>query len=139
VAATSATDVWAVGTSGRLPRGRAHNLIEHWDGSSWKKMPSPSPGAFSSLTGVAAVSPTDAWAVGAWQLTHNGYPACLPKCSFHPLILHWDGTRWRRVFVKFGIPPRPGGFLTGVARISSTKALAVGYNTDPPWTILTAS
>src|SRR5262245_10375619 len=39
--AVSDTDIWAVGSSGTTPQP----LIEHWNGSIWTIVPSPSPGA----------------------------------------------------------------------------------------------
>jgi hypothetical protein len=40
-------------------------LIERWNGSSWQKVASPSPGSLAnSLSGVAATSASNAWAVG---------------------------------------------------------------------------
>jgi len=42
------------------------------------------PGRPGGLTGAAAVSPTDAWAVGSYG-------------TFKTLILHWDGTAWAKV------------------------------------------
>src|SRR5215467_1175377 len=58
VAATSVTDAWAVGTyaNGSVP----DNLIEHWNGTRWARVPSPSPGKqLNRLEGVAATSATD--------------------------------------------------------------------------------
>jgi hypothetical protein len=52
VAATSASNAWAVGGA----------LILHWNGKTWKRVPSPSSAA--GLSGVAATSATNAWAVG---------------------------------------------------------------------------
>src|SRR5687767_6531273 len=64
VSGTSANDVWAVGVShdGTPP---SRTLIEHWDGAQWSIVPSPSPdNQLNELRGVAAISATDAWAVG---------------------------------------------------------------------------
>jgi hypothetical protein len=55
VAATSATNAWAVGNG---------NLIARWNGTAWTQVPSPSP-VDSALSSVAATSPTNIWAVGA--------------------------------------------------------------------------
>lgn len=64
VAAVSATDVWVVGSEGSDTLF-FQTLIEHWNGSSWKVVSSPSPGSFSTqLSGVAAVSARDVWAIG---------------------------------------------------------------------------
>jgi hypothetical protein len=43
--------------------GATHTLIEHWDGTTWSQMPSPSPGFSAELLGVAS-SGNGIWAVG---------------------------------------------------------------------------
>jgi hypothetical protein len=74
VAATSATNAWAVGYySQHTDLGtqmHTRTLIEHWNGTAWTQVPSPSP-VDSTLFGVAAASPTNIWAVGAY-LTNAG-------------------------------------------------------------------
>jgi hypothetical protein len=78
VAATSASDAWAVG-------GDANNsLILHWNGKKWQKVPAanPSPGN-DDLDAVAASSARNAWAVGA--------------LGGNALVLHWNGTAWKAV------------------------------------------
>src|SRR5258705_2268609 len=44
VAAVSANDVWAVGTSGSQ-RSSGQTVIEHWDGTQWSVVQSPSTGS----------------------------------------------------------------------------------------------
>jgi hypothetical protein len=114
VSASSATDVWAVGDSRAGAVGQGFEpLIEHWNGTAWSVMPSAPITATGSdfLSGVAAVSASDVWAVG-----RTG-----PHST--PLIEHWDGTSWTQV-------PQPvSGFdssLNAVAAISPTDAWAVG-------------
>jgi hypothetical protein len=44
--------------------------VLHWNGTSWKRVPSPNPGGSSHanvLFGVAASSPTNIWAVGDYD------------------------------------------------------------------------
>ena len=115
VAATSASDAWAVGGYSTSTVGRA--LIEHWNGTQWCRVPSPQPGTSDGLTGVAAISPTDAWAVGTYG--HQGLMTPAGK----PLVLHWDGTSWTQATAPFF-----GGFsgLGGVSAVSATNAWAVG-------------
>jgi hypothetical protein len=55
VAATSVRNAWAVG-------GGFRTVILHWNGTAWKRVPSPS--LTGSLSSVAAISSGDAWAVG---------------------------------------------------------------------------
>ena len=64
--------------------------LARWDGTSWSVVPSPNPGTSNSLGGVAAISSTDAWAVGYWL---TGPHMLISRT----LIEHWDGRRWRIV------------------------------------------
>jgi hypothetical protein len=76
---------WAVGyyESGQFQQ---QTLIEHFDGSSWSVVPSPSPGARQNiLYGVTAISDSDVWAVGAQQ-DGNGV--------WRTLAEHWNGSAW---------------------------------------------
>jgi hypothetical protein len=121
VAAVSARRAWAVGFAGSLLRPAA--LIAAWDGSKWKRVPSPSPGTGASLSGVAAVSASSAWAVGS---TSNG------AGTARTLILRWNGAAWRRV-----PSPSPGStaVLLGVAVVSARSAWAVGTDGTLPKTL----
>src|SRR5215472_15835744 len=116
VAATSATNAWAVGEYSNHPASLAfHTLAEHWNGTAWTRVPSPSPGGptgNSLLQAVAATSASNAWAVGA--------------SSAGALIEHWNGTAWTQV-----PSPVPAGVLTGVAATSARDAWAVGYYRNP--------
>src|SRR5581483_7260354 len=94
VAGSSATDVWAVGFSNSNNLNESRTLIEHWNGTAWRVVPSPNPGSTPAcqnsnsgnfLNAVAAVSPTDAWAVGF-------YFTC--SSLLKPLVVHWNGTAW---------------------------------------------
>src|SRR5581483_3042111 len=63
VAIESASDVWAVGSSENASVDQT--LVEHWDGTSWQIVPAWNPThGDPELSSVAAISPTDAWAVG---------------------------------------------------------------------------
>ena len=98
VAALASDDVWAVGFSTSTPPPQevaTVNLIEHWDGSSWRIVASPNVGPNSifqsnRLLGVTAISATDVWAMGSFFASDG---------SGHQmtLLLHWDGTKWSRV------------------------------------------
>jgi hypothetical protein len=120
VAADSATDAWAVGVINNSPADNpasgTKTLIEHWDGTAWTRVPSPSPRPVNVLYAVAAVSPTDAWAAG-WTGRTAGQGGHL-----RALILHWDGTAWTQV----PTPPQVSVTLSGVAATSASDAWAVG-------------
>jgi hypothetical protein len=88
LSAISAKDIWAVGQV--RPSSTAANgstLIEHYNGTAWSIVPSPTPGFDPTLTGVAGRSATDAYAVGNELPSANGGPE-------QALILRWDGKSW---------------------------------------------
>jgi hypothetical protein len=120
VTALSPTDVWAVG-SFLFDYDDVRPEIEHWDGSQWQLVPSPDPRpggqGGSELTGVAAISPTDIWAVGAVGAFGN----------LQTLTEHWDGTSWSII-----PSPNPGNrsSLIGVTALSDGTVAAVGYQPD---------
>jgi hypothetical protein len=115
VDAVSAADVWAVGTSGKAPL----TVIEHWNGTTWARTPSPSPGDMPGLTAVSGTA-TDAWAVGSY-IEDN------PTHAVQNLILHWNGQQWSRV--ECPQPAQTMG-LSGVADVSPTDAWAAGATTQ---------
>jgi hypothetical protein len=69
---------------------------------------------------VAAASPRSAWAVGATAVS--------PGRNSKPVILHWNGSAWRRVRSPFGI-----GVLFGMTVRTARSAWAVG-STGPFFT-----
>jgi hypothetical protein len=86
VASISATNAWAVGHGCYSVK----TLAEHWNGSAWSIVPSPSfntggDGIVNELNGVAAISASDVWAVGTHTAANGAYLT---------LVEHWDGTRW---------------------------------------------
>jgi hypothetical protein len=91
--AISPTNVWAVGGSGdnASPYGGtpSNTLIEHWDGTAWSVVPSPSTGTNDSLTGVTESATNNLWAVG--YDTPSG--ATQPQT----LTLNYNGTAWTTV------------------------------------------
>lgn len=113
--AISANDIWAVGyyqDSSRIGR----TLIEHWNGTNWSIVSSPNNGSdVNVLSGVAAVSATDIWAVG------------FDNPGGQSLIEHWDGTQW-------SIVSNPGtAGLNSVAVIASNDIWAVGGTLIEHW------
>ena len=101
-------DAWAVGysTPGQAEESATLTLILHWDGTSWKVVPSPNIGPktrsqSNRLLGLTANSANDIWAFGSFFAADG---------SGHQmtLLLHWDGTSW-----KIAPSPNPtkGNFL----------------------------
>jgi hypothetical protein len=121
VATTSASNAWAVGYYSNGTQ-RTQTLIEHWNGTTWKQVPSPSPGSVGNEVGaVSAISASNAWAVGSYAHFHG------PSIVYHTLIEAWNGTAWKTV-----PSPSPGSstnYLLGVAATSPSNVWAVGlYN-----------
>ncbi len=94
VACMSAADCTAVGAGGRLtPPGSADGastLVEHWNGSAWSIVRSPSPSANSGLSRVSCTSAADCTAVGGFGDLDN------PQ-SPSTLVEHWNGSAWSLV------------------------------------------
>jgi hypothetical protein len=86
IAGSASDDIWAVGD--RLPSPRqVFPLLEHWDGRRWTySAGAPLGGRQATLTGVAAVSASDVWAIGSFASVGATPPA--------PLIEHWNGRSW---------------------------------------------
>jgi hypothetical protein len=119
VAATSASNAWAVGCAGNCFQGLGtiKTLILHWNGKAWKQVASPSPGADSSLSSVAAVSGNNVWAVGCTDFCF------LSSASPSTVILHWNGTAWKQV----ASPAQAKvGALNGIAATSARNVWVVG-------------
>lgn len=95
VSMAAGSDVWAVGSSVKNPNDGisvSHTLIQHWNGSRWKIVPSPNVGAGNNaLLSVAARSATDAWAVGYYDDVTGDIPIR------QTLVLHWNGSHWKRI------------------------------------------
>jgi hypothetical protein len=99
ISAASPTDAWTVGGAlngfGEIPDGPAGwggAHAEHWDGQSWASTPTPSNS--SPFTIVAAVSPSDVWAVRGGPFNPYGF-AERGWLFFPPIqIMHWDGRTW---------------------------------------------
>ncbi|HLJ91962.1 MAG TPA: hypothetical protein VKU02_02085 [Gemmataceae bacterium] len=118
VVALASNNVWAVGAAQpRTGLSGEVTVIEHWDGTSWTIVTSPNiaPSVTSNfLSGIAAVSATDIWAVGFYT----------DSTGTHTLTEHWDGTSWSNV-------PSPNGsgaasVLNGVAATNTGIIVAVG-------------
>jgi hypothetical protein len=109
VSASTATDAWAVGFS-ILGRHDDGTLIEHWNGTAWSVNSSlVVKGFVAELTGVADLSPTDAWAVGEG----NG-----------ALLEHWNGSAWSSVTIPD--PDFTPGAGQSISALSATDIWVVG-------------
>src|SRR6516225_3734510 len=150
VAAAASNDVWAVGFRfGPNNPDNGESLIENWNGSSWSVVPSPtSTVENTSLKAVAAISPSNVWAVGGnagnvlvehfdgknWSVVHSpvfgsGEATAISADSANDIwvldggtFLHFDGTKWSSVASAIGNPTEN----TSVTALSPTNVWAVG-------------
>ena len=124
ITALSPTNVWAVGSQ----RVGSHlTLVMHYDGKSWQVVPSPNPSAAynadNELRDVAAVGPSDIWAVGMYENEQTNIH------QHRTLIEHWNGTSWSIVS-----SPSPGhsselnaaAIARGFSPLSRPRAFAAG-------------
>ncbi len=121
IAAVSANNIWAVGLHENIDDSD-QTLIEHWDGSKWSIISSPNHGSdFNYLTGIAAVSANNIWAVG-------GY-ASAPRTG-QTLIEHWDGSKWSIISSPTIGDNTAYSNLAEVAAVSANNIWAVGLHSD---------
>ena len=116
VAATSATNAWAVGNEATIGGGTGAALILHWNGGAWTRVRLPAGLAREGgvVTAVAATSATNAWAV-----TNS------PARGGLPPIMHWNGRQWGKIpSPDIGMPYG----LTAVAATSARNIFVVGYD-----------
>jgi len=116
--AISKNDAWTEGSYDTSAGSIFHTLIEHWNGSQWSVVKSPSPGTNDFLNDLSAVSASDVWTVG--NSTINGVA--------QTLIEHWNGSQWSMV-------PSPNvgthdNFLIGVTTVSANDVWTVGAYND---------
>jgi hypothetical protein len=117
VTAISASNIWAVGSYVNSSTNVGQTLIEHWNGSTWRVVPSPNTSAnFNALSDIKAVSTNDIWAIG-----HTGPPVAF--VTHNPLIEHWNGSTWR---VVSNPASQLNGDLRGVSIVSANNIWAVG-------------
>jgi hypothetical protein len=92
VSSLTGSDAWASGlfhTNG----GGEGTLLLHWNGTSWTRVPAPSPSpggptGGSFLNGVDMVATADVWSAGGTFFDGTG--------KEQTLLLHWNGTTWTR-------------------------------------------
>lgn len=141
-------DVWAVGGP-KLSGSGPNAYIVHWDGSSWNLETTSTPGMFSRLRDVKALSSGDLWACGetfvnntyrSWFLHGDGANwtevqspggggglyavASNDVYSVGSGVVHWDGSQWSTVVSSFG--DALGVSLADVAGDGGCGMIAVG-------------
>ncbi|HSY90163.1 MAG TPA: hypothetical protein VK812_02265 [Candidatus Binatus sp.] len=112
--ASSAHDVWAIGSLMNRGTGLVSPLFEHWNGTSWTATTVESNHEF--LFGASADATNDAWAVG-----FNG------SNNIETAAMHWDGANWKSVAT-----PNVGegtNKLNAVLALAPNDVWAVGFST----------
>ncbi|HET6848836.1 MAG TPA: hypothetical protein VFH74_08255 [Gaiellales bacterium] len=112
----SRTNIWGVGSVFWHDAVTGYNsrpLIIHYNGLGWQRVAAPpATGQFDGYSDVAAISPTDVWAVGTGGAQR-----------LSPLLAHYDGTSWTTV----SVPAAPSGAeLASVAATGSHDVWALG-------------
>ena len=85
--ALSAGDIWVGGSASGVTT--ASVIIEHWNGTAWRKTPVPSlgiPASSWTAVSVTAVTLRDAWAD----------VSALGDGTQRDYLLHWNGSAWAR-------------------------------------------
>lgn len=114
IAAVAANDIWAVGSRTAAPGDISLTLTEHWNGTTWNVVSSPSPTGDDYLLGVAAVSTSDVWAVGDYSPDGQN------------LVVQWNGTSWNVVPSPY--PSGTGSSLSAISADSTGDVWAVGFD-----------
>lgn len=119
VAATSATNVWAIGTT-----GGTSDLIARWDGTKWANEPRPQPGSlFNDYAGIAASPEGDAWIVGSYSSSNVSRPS---MAEISTLTQRLQGGRWKLI-PSPNLPTKGQSYLNSVAPIGPDDVWAVGH------------
>ena len=112
VSCSSAESCMAVGSSVTASAAgvTAKTLTEHWDGTGWTIVASPSSPDSSSLSRLGSVSCT-----GPSDCTSVGYSLGIGSKSIavNPLAEHWNGTAWT---------------ITASSNLTSTQTLLLGVS-----------
>ena len=120
--ATTGGIAWAVG--GYTHNGYTRTLAARWDGTRWAITPTPNPSTAATLTGVSAISPTDAWAIGLTGQENSGF------------FMHWNGVRWtlQRAAGQFTAQTVDDGLA--ISEAPDGSAFAFGHTQGPQGTTI---
>jgi hypothetical protein len=103
----------------RSPQVCGQTVVEHWNGSRWTRLTTPNPGVADYLTGIAATSANDVWAVG-YEWISNFVEL--------PLLLHYNGTTWK----QFNTSQFQFGQVSSVFARATNDVWAVGWTGQGP-------
>jgi hypothetical protein len=133
ISGTGPDDLWVAGSDNNESTMTLSLLFEHWNGTTWTAMTSPTPEfAIQTATAITAISPDDVWAVGS-QFTDGT----------RTLAAHWNGTIWSIVPTpNLSSAGTPQNQLTGVSASGPDDVWASGFannvdkhNLDVPYIV----
>ena len=137
VAALSKSDAWAVGFQNDNNINASRTLTLHWDGVRWRAIPSPNPGSPQScrdsntgndLTSVTTISASNVWA--------TGFSFTCTTIDLQPMMIHWDGQRWKVVHTPT-LGTNGNSSLNGLVALAADNIYAVGYQPAANGAVLT--
>ena len=118
MAATSSSDVWAVGYES------SGTLVMHWDGTTWSPVNSPRPFPYAGeLWSVSAISPTEVWATGDASAGQQDTSLTIRYTQWCPTPVQC-ATGWNVIDVS---NPSPDvNFFSGIDGVSADDIWGVG-------------
>jgi hypothetical protein len=125
IAAISANDIWAVGAFGGTSAVPSEfTLTEHWDGTNWSIIPSPSPAANQNqLFAVTALSDGTVAAVGHQEDSNTDQPLILQNAASAP--------QTAAATAPLAASAATTGGTTGVSTPTMSAILATSPTTTP--------
>jgi hypothetical protein len=136
VSATSASDVWAVGTYDPAYSSSIYdNYSVYWNGTAWTEVAMPAPASSDpdldyQINAIDAISPTNVWAVGeVGDNVASFYASGGGGTAQSALIEHYNGTSWSIVANPSGSPAS----LVSVTATSASNVWAVGGAFTENW------
>jgi hypothetical protein len=115
IAGTSPDDLWVAGWYNDNDADTLALLFEHWNGSTWSALPTPTPGGGIQIaTGITVVSADDVWAVGT-----DG--------DSQTLAVHWNGSSWAFTSTPDDNSKDAQNELTAVSAFGADDIWASGY------------
>jgi hypothetical protein len=119
ISAVSPTDIWAVGdvVGIRGVNTVTATLAMHYNGTAWSVVSTPAFSQPTTLNGVAAISASNAWAVGNTVKTDG--------TTNSAVIEHWNGTAWAVVSGASSLTA-----LGSVSAASASDIWAIGVGLD---------
>ena len=120
------TQFWAVGYGEPSTSSTNVPIVERESGGVWSLVPAAAPGHYGNvLSGVSALTTSNAWAFGTQETTATG--------GFRGLAEHWNGATWANSALPTGVTALNGGVAFSAGDVvavgqGSSGALSVTWN-----------